>query len=381
MKYVTLLTVVVGLVSAIGPGACAETIPMITVNGQGTLGPNLPFSLGFTFTVDDPLSVSALGRFDINGGGLASDAVARLFNWDTGAALASTTILAGSTGEPAGIYNAHYADLAAPVALDPGTTYLAAVEVTGQDFIYQAPVTWAGGVNYGSGKATLVGSPAMPATADATTFGIDYPTGASYLGPNLKIVGEPPVTTSTQAMTFNAVGTGSGAAFITGWEFNTAEPIRVTHLGHVDMQNNGIAAAADVGIWSVSTGALLDSVTVVPGSPAEASGVGSTLYEPITPLDLLPGNYIVAAQTSGENFYFNTPHTTGPGITWVAGKAAPIGPLPGSTAAFSITRNDSGSYFGANFKFEPVPEPSTFVLAVLGAASVFVFRWRRNRQV
>ncbi len=164
-----------------------------------------------------------------------------------------------------------------------------------------------------------------------------------------------PATTaavSTQAVTFNSAGNTNSLEFITGWEFSIANPIVVSHLGHVDMQNNGIANGADVGIWSVSTGTLLDSVTVLPSSPPEASGVGSTLYEPITPLTLSAGNYIVAAQRNGENFYYDTPHTTASSITWVAGKAAGIGPLPISTAAFAITRDDIGSYFGANLKFE-----------------------------
>ena len=369
MRHATLLIVVVSMVLAASPGLFADTVPMVTVNGAGTTGPGLPFSLGYTFTVDDPLSVAALGRFDINGGGLATDALARLYNWDTGAALASATISAGSAGEPAGAYNAHYADLATPVALSPGTTYLAAVEVTGGDFIYDAPVTWAGGITYGSGKATQVNFPTMPATAGESTFPIDRDiAGASYLGPNLKITTDPPAPMPIQGVSFNSVGNTNTLEFITGWEFNTAEPIRVTHLGHVDMLNDGIASPADVGIWSVATGALLDSVAVLPTSPAETSGVGSTLYEPIAPLDLSPGNYIVAAQRNGENFYYDASHTTAPGITWVAGRAASIGPLPNPANAIDLANaffisHGSGSYFGANFKFESGGPPSGLTLS------------------
>jgi hypothetical protein len=155
-----------------------------------------------------------------------------------------------------------------------------------------------------------------------------------------------------QGVTFDSVGNTNSSEFITGWQFNTALPITLTHLGHVDMQNNSVPGDADVGIWNVSTGGLLASTTVTSTSPTESSGVGSTLYEPITPLPLAPGDYIIAAQRNGENFYFDNPHTTAAGINWVAGKAAPIGPLPASTSAFTITRHDAGSYFGANFKFE-----------------------------
>ncbi|NQU22981.1 MAG: hypothetical protein HQ567_17020, partial [Candidatus Nealsonbacteria bacterium] len=183
----------------------------------------------------------------------------------------------------------------------------------------------------------------------------------------------PPVARAApvQGVTFGGTGITNEGLYTTGWEFSIAEPISVTHLGHVDMLNDGIVNSADVGIWSVATGALLDSVTVEPGSPSEASGVGSTLYEPITPLDLSPGNYIVAAQRNGEHFYFDTPYTATPGITWVAGKALASGPLPASTAAFNITRTQPGCYFGANFKFESGGAPSELTLSAPTGRAVF----------
>ena len=168
----------------------------------------------------------------------------------------------------------------------------------------------------------------------------------------LLLVAPAALAASTQAVTFNSTGSTNGANYITGWEFSIAAPISVTHLGHVDMLNNGIADIAEVGIWSMSTGAMLDSATVTSTSPSETSGVGSTLYEPITPLALPAGNYIVAAQSNDEDFYYDTSHTAAPGITWVSGKAAAIGALPATTAGFTITRPNPTSYFGANFKFE-----------------------------
>lgn len=154
-----------------------------------------------------------------------------------------------------------------------------------------------------------------------------------------------------QAIVFDSVGNSNGLDFTTGWEFSISAPITVTHLGHVDMDNNGIENSAEVGIWSLLTNTLLSSVTVTSKSSAEVAGVGSSFYEPITPLDLGIGNYIVAAQRNGENFYFDTPHTTAPGINWIAGRAASAGPLPMNASDFTITRTDTGSYFGANFKF------------------------------
>ena len=189
------------------------------------------------------------------------------------------------------------------------------------------------------------------------------PRGAAVVVAALLLVGQSALAASTQAVTFGNTGNYNTGNYTTGWEFSISTPIVVTHLGRVDMQNNGITTG-DVGLWAELDGpgnSLITQATVTNASPSEPSGTGhSTFYEPITPVTLAPGNYIVATQRNGEPFFYDQPHTTAPGITWVEGEAASPGALPSGSSAFTIDRNDAGSYFGANFKFEGgAPGPLT----------------------
>ena len=169
---------------------------------QGTRarpGPALDFSLGYRFTVASTIQVTHLGRVDYNGGGLAVPALARLYNWDTGEALSSVTIPSGMSGrETNGALAVHYAALTNAVTLYPGSNYLVAVAVTGGDFGYAVNATMADAVQWIEGRATPVGSPAMPATANTTTFSIartdPAPNYACYLGPSFKFIAPPTIT-------------------------------------------------------------------------------------------------------------------------------------------------------------------------------------------
>ena len=159
-----------------------------TAQNTGTTGNANSFSLGYRFTVASSIQVTHLGRVDYNGGGLAVPALARLYNWDTGTALADVTIPAGMTGrETNGALAVHYAALTNAITLQPGVNYLVAVEVSSGDFCYGVNATMSPGVQWIEGRATPVGSPAMPATANGTTFSIANTANAvCYLGPSFK---------------------------------------------------------------------------------------------------------------------------------------------------------------------------------------------------
>ncbi|MCK4998950.1 MAG: hypothetical protein KAS23_05425 [Anaerohalosphaera sp.] len=144
-----------------------------------------PFSLGYTFTVDTEIRITDLGKFDADGGGMAADAIARLYNWDTGAAIVSATIPVSSPAENTGGVNSHFAAID-PATLSPGTTYLLAVEVGDADFYFNTVGVWGGQINWGSGKATPTDNPTMPTTANTTTFSSDRTTPQCHFGPNFK---------------------------------------------------------------------------------------------------------------------------------------------------------------------------------------------------
>jgi hypothetical protein len=159
----------------------------VTVDVAGTMV-GIPFSLGYRFDVAQPISVTDLGKFDVDGGGIADGTLVRLYDWTSGAEIATATLGSTSTMETTGSYNSYFESIT-PVTLNPGT-YLLATESAAGDFVYTlgslTSVTFAPGVTWVEGRATPVGSPAMPATADATTFLIARSEDSSYFGPNFK---------------------------------------------------------------------------------------------------------------------------------------------------------------------------------------------------
>jgi hypothetical protein len=166
----------------------AVAAPAAVSNSAGNNNVPLPFSLGYVFTVGQNVNVTALGQLDVLGNGTVGTAKIALFNWDTGLKITETT-LAGSMLEETGYYDTHFVDIA-PVSLSPGTRYLLATEVAANDFIYgNGIITFDPAVQWTEGRATPVGSPAMPGTASTTSFSIPRTDEASgsYFGPNMKL--------------------------------------------------------------------------------------------------------------------------------------------------------------------------------------------------
>jgi hypothetical protein len=199
------------LALAIAPAAHAATVAATTTNSgsQGCCG---DFSLGWQFTVNVPIKVTDLGRLDSEGDGSFASATARLYNWNTGAALATTTIVAGVGGEVNGNYTNYYAPIT-PTVLTPGTEYLVAVEtrgndaLAGEDYVFDVAITLAPELNYsGFGRATQQGfSGVMPATATQTVGSFVIVRGgslasASYFGANFKYTVIPEPATYTMLL-------------------------------------------------------------------------------------------------------------------------------------------------------------------------------------
>ncbi len=171
-------------------------VPAWTALDTGTAGPAADFALGFRFTVTTTIQLTHLGRVDYDGGGLAAPALARLYNWDNGVALADATIPAGMSGrETNGVLAVHYAALGKAVNLFPGTNYLVAVEVAGGDFCYDLNATMASTVQWVEGRATPFVFPTLPATASGESFAIVRPESKAYMGPSFKFV-QPSLTLS-----------------------------------------------------------------------------------------------------------------------------------------------------------------------------------------
>lgn len=169
--------------------------PTAISNIAGNKDVGLPFSLGHVFTVSQTVDVTAMGQFDVLGNGAVGTAKVALYNWDTGAKLSETT-LSGATLEETGFYDTHFVNIT-PITLSPGSRYLLAAEVAANDFVFgNGIITFDPAIQWEAGRATPVGSPAMPATANGSTFSIERTAEASgsYFGPNLKLASATPLS-------------------------------------------------------------------------------------------------------------------------------------------------------------------------------------------
>lgn len=166
----------------------ANAAVAFTSTGSGNADVPLPFALGFVFTVNQTMNLTALGQFDVAGNGTVGSAKVALFNWDTGVKITETS-LSGGGMEETGIYDTYFVTIPT-ITLSVGTTYLLATEVGANDFVYGNGIMSVDpNVNLLAGRATPVGSPDMPGSANTTTFSIERTTEAagSYFGPNMKV--------------------------------------------------------------------------------------------------------------------------------------------------------------------------------------------------
>ena len=160
--------------------------------------------------------------------------------------------------------------------------------------------------------------------------------------------------------------------FTMGVRFDTNQGIVIDSLGVLDVDENGLDVAYDVGLWNAS-GEPLASATVL-------AGTGSTLqdgyrFESIAPVSLAAGGtFIVAA-------YYDDRPGTDPLRDKLFGSTPTAAP---AVALDSVTMFASGDALGfpdlvspdfrstAGFTFTFVPEPTTALLLMAGLAGLTV---------
>ncbi|MBB3168039.1 PEP-CTERM sorting domain-containing protein [Simiduia aestuariiviva] len=170
---------------------------------------------------------------------------------------------------------------------------------------------------------------------------------------------------------------GSGSFNNIGWSFEVTSTIAVDGLGIFDRHGNGLAAGHQVGLWDAG-GTLLTQTTVTNASvaTASASGLGNWLFEDITAITLVAGNYVIGAFYTDSDPDVVMASVTG--LTTMAGVNY-LDSLASNSASFSMP----GAYglvepgvFGPNFRAHSVPEPASILLFVLGLFGVSMLRRR-----
>ncbi|MCS6775323.1 MAG: PEP-CTERM sorting domain-containing protein [Chloroherpetonaceae bacterium] len=165
---------------ALGPIASAQT-PAYTIDNVSTpsLLSNPPFTMGFAFNVQAPITVYSLGIFDGDQDGLISSYEVGLFD-PVGTLIASVTVPSGNGAILVNQFR--YVDLIAPVVLLPGNNYtLGALYLDGVD-----PVLFPGeaigfvthpSIQFVESRFASGGTLAHPTSSISTLPG--------YLGPNM----------------------------------------------------------------------------------------------------------------------------------------------------------------------------------------------------
>lgn len=176
----------------------------------------------------------------------------------------------------------------------------------------------------------------------------------------------------TPALSFTGGSFLGANAGTYGWAFTLSNTITVTDLGYFDFGGNGLNQSHDVGIWT-SSGTLLVSATVPSGTAGTL--IDGFRYTLITPTILPPGDYVIGGFESGSSgdpiVVTATTITTASGITY-NGSA-----ISGATSfSFPSEPGQGNSYFGPNFEFNNVPEPTTVALLVLGGLTAGFVRKR-----
>jgi hypothetical protein len=172
----------------------------------------------------------------------------------------------------------------------------------------------------------------------------------------------------------------SGTLFTLGFSFSVLKDLVITSLGAYDSGQDGLASAAQVGIWDTTGGAPLISVIVPAGTVGELDGYFR--YTGIPSFNLRAGTtYVVGAfSTNLASSLF--PGTVASGT--IDSRLVLINDAYIDDSGFSYpykTEHMAGPWLAANFRIAPIPEPETYQMLALGLVAVTaVATLRRRRQ-
>ena len=173
------------------------------------------------------------------------------------------------------------------------------------------------------------------------------------------------------------------ASAVAGWEFHLSAPLTIGAVGLWDEGNSPLSISHDVGLW-MSDGTPILVTTVSNGSlpVASASPNGQWLFTPITPVTLLPGDYVLAAvwgdPVGGADLFRLNANAVDQYISYTGSCVATE--LPTSTLVFpgcGPATLSNASFFGPNLAV--VPEPGSIAIFAIGLLAVSDHLRRRFR--
>jgi hypothetical protein len=193
---------------------------------------------------------------------------------------------------------------------------------------------------------------------------------------------------STLALDFVGTTENSfGNELTLGWSFRVNQSLAVTGLGFFDdalapFGSTGLVQDHRVSLWTAG-GTLLTQTTITNASTPVASTAadGRWLFNDITAVILAPGTYVIGALNSAcatcDSVRYSDTATTSSAITFIEARDNVSG--DGFPNLSNSGRN--AGYFGPDFAFTPVPEPSMGILVgTMGLIGIGGALWRRSRR-
>jgi lysophospholipase L1-like esterase len=225
-------------------------------------------------------------------------------------------------------------------------------------------------MNYGRQTNTL-GQPLYADSWHPNQIGFDL-MGAAWAG---AVETLPLGNRAVPALAFTpGSGSAGGNQNSIGWAFSLNKDIAITQLGFLNGAATGGAAGRThlVGIYDEATQQLLASVTVANG--AAGSTEQFEYADLFSPLHLMKGkHYVIAGVTNGDPWIYNVAglaHSSEIALDDWVGRYLNQSPSDASLN-FPLNQFDPNvvhtGFFGPNFQYVVVPEPSTLVLLIIAA--------------
>jgi hypothetical protein len=134
-------------------GAAHADIVAATPTDSASIRQAQPFAVGWEFTVNQTISITSLGAFDVAGDGHPTDQKVRLYDSTNDAILATATIASSASAESVGGYNAYFQSIT-PITLTTGKHYIVASDqAVGGDFMV-SNAAFGSAINMVQGQAT-----------------------------------------------------------------------------------------------------------------------------------------------------------------------------------------------------------------------------------